>query len=263
MASLFSTLSNVGEAVSALSSLAFGAAGGVVLGGFAFSGFEVPDYVSAGGSQALVIHRMPGGERCINAMGDDPSDVAWSGMMMDNSPSRRARELERMRAAGKPLGLHFGSWYLTVLIRSFEARPHYSRVEYSISCAVLRNEATAPAAPSPLLTSIVGDDMASALASVPATLAPVMATAQGAVGALGKLVPGSPLLARAAATLGSVNGQVAGLANSAGAILSGAGTAASLVTGATSLSQATAGAGALAQSLQSASYLGRAIRNLT
>lgn len=263
MASLFSTLSNVGEAASALSSLAFGATGGVVLGSFAFSGFEVPEYVSVGGSMAMTVHKLPGGERHINLMGDDPADIAWSALLLDNNPYRRAQELESMRAAGASLGLHFGPWYFTVIIHSFEARPHYGRVEYSIACTVLRNEATAPRGASPLLTNLVGADMASALTSVPATLAPIMATAQGVVGALGKLVPGSPLLAQAAAQLGAVNGRVASLANGAGALLSAASLGSSLISGATSLSQVTSSAGVLAQAVQSAGYIGRAIKNLT
>jgi hypothetical protein len=189
MATFLSTLSNVTDAVSALASFAFGATGGVVLGDFTFSGFEVPEQISVPGQHMLVVHKLIGGERNINAMGDDPAPIAWSGVMIDNDPWSRAQQLEQMRSAGAPLPLQWGQFFYTVVIRSFEYRTLYSRVAYSITCEVLQNEASAPTDADPALTDAVSGDIGAAVVSAPAALASVMTTAQAGVAALGKLVP--------------------------------------------------------------------------
>lgn len=265
MASVFSTLSNIGEAASALSDLAFGAAGGVVLDDFSFADFEVPEYISAPGSHQLIVHKLPGGERVIDAMGDDPGDISWSGTFLDNDPASRAQTLEKLRASGKTVGLQWGSYYYTVIVRSFEQRTYYSRVQYSISCCALRNEATARRSDPPDLTGVVNGDIISAVLAAPAEIAPILKTAQGAVGVLGKLVPGSPALAQASASLGSASGAMTGLSLASGSTLAAI-TATSqqgqLVNGAKALALATSSAGTLAQSMQSGFFIGRANRNL-
>ena len=53
----------------------------LVLGPFVFTDFRVPDRMPFGGKQQLVIHKMPGGARTIDAMAPDDNDRTWSGTM--------------------------------------------------------------------------------------------------------------------------------------------------------------------------------------
>lgn len=173
------------EATSAIHALEFGATGGVVLGDFSFSGFEVPSHISLGGRQAMTVHHLPGGERVIDLLGADDRPLEWSGTFInstgvditdfafdvgDHNPSARARQLDQMRADGKSLPLVWGDFFYTVIIDSFEAETRYEHVSYRISCCVLRNEATAPVSPAENgtwdLTSSTGNDLNSAAVAV-------------------------------------------------------------------------------------------------
>ena len=256
MSGFISTLSSGIGAVSALASLAFGASGGVVLDSFVFAGFEVPEYITVPGTMGMTVHKMPGGERVIDMLGDDPGDIAWSGTFIDGQPDDRARELEHLRSAGDPLGLQWGPYFYTVVIRSYSFKTMYSRVSYDIACTVLRNEATAPGGVDPDLTNAVGGDILTAALGAPAALAPSLTTAQAAVAALGPLIPGGSKVAMGLAQLSGVNAQLAGLTASAGNAIGGIGKASDLIAN-------TSNAGDLAQSLASNSYVGRAIRNLS
>jgi hypothetical protein len=255
MSGFISSLPSLSDAISAISSFAFGSTGGVVLGDFAFGGFEVPETISIPGNQAMTVHKLPGGERVIDVLGDDPGEISWSGIIIDGDPASRAQQLETMRAAGAPLPLQWGTFFYTVVIRSFQAKVMYSRVGYDISCTVLQNEATAQQASDPSLTDAVGGDIGSALASAPAALSSALATAQTGVAALGRLIPGSPLLAQASATLGAANGSLQSLATSSGNLIGA-------VTSGAALSSIASNAGTMAQSLQSAAFVGRSLRNL-
>lgn len=256
MATFLSTFSSVTDKVSALASFAFGATGGVVLGDFAFSGFEVPEQITVPGQHMLVVHKLIGGERQINAMGDDPAPIAWSGVMLDNDPWSRAQQLEQMRADGAPLPLQWGQFYYTVLILSVQFQTLYSRVAYSISCEVLQNEATAPTDADPALTDAVSGDIGAAVVSAPLALASVMTTAQVGIAALGILVPGSPALSQASAILGQASGNLTSLSNTAGFAIGA-------VTDAGSLTAALANCALVAQAQQSSAYVGRALVNLS
>lgn len=255
MSGFISSLPTLSDVTSAISSLAFGLTGGVALGQFVFLGFEVPEFITVPGNQGMVVHKLVGGERVIDVIGDDPGDITWSGTFIDGDPYGKAQELEQMRAAGEPLPLQWGSYFYTVVIRSFSARTLYGRVAYDICCTVLQNEATAPLSADPTLTDAVGSDAAAAVASAPASLSSALTAAQVGVAALGRLVPGSPAIAQATAQFSEVSGSLSALSTSAGAAIGA-------VTSASSLSDMASQAGTLAQSLQSAAYVGRALRNL-
>lgn len=162
MSGSLSILPEAVEAVSAIASLAFGALGGVVLGDFVFSGFEVPEFVHVGGRMGMQVHKMPGGKRVIDLLGDDPSDISWTGTFLDFFPQLKAQELDLMRAAGQALPLQWGSYFYTVIISEFSSDVLYGRVRYSISCVVLRNEATALLGSDPSLSDSVQGDMSNA-----------------------------------------------------------------------------------------------------
>ncbi len=255
MSEFLSSLPDAAEAVSGLTSLAFGAFGGVVLGDFVFSGFEVPDFVHVGGKQAMQVHKLPGGARVIDLLGDDPSDIAWTGVFLDGAPQARAQQLEQMRSAGDTLPLQFGTFFYTVIISEFSSDVLYGRVRYSITCVVLRNEATAALDGEPSLFDSVQSDISDALGISPSTLTSAISAVGAGVRAIGPLVPGSPGLAQATALISGASGGLSAVVNGSGALMGA-------ITGASSLSSMTAAAGTLAQAVTAGAYLGRAVKNL-
>ena len=255
MAFSISTLTSGAEAVTGLTNMLFGGSGAITLEQIVFQGFEVPEYISIGGQQQMTVHKLVGGERVIDVLGDDPADISWSGTFMDNNPWDKVQELEHLRSVGDPLGLQWGKFFYTVVLRSFSARTLYGRATYEISCAVLRNEATAPGGVDDDLTDSVGSDLLKAVMSAPAAIAPVLSAAQTAVGLLGPLIPGSAKIGMALAKVSGMNSAAGGLAASAGAAMGA-------VSNAVSLSSMTANAGVLAGAQQTLGYIGRAIGNL-
>ena len=73
----------------------------LTLGGIIFQDFEVPDNIGIGGEQALVVHKLPGGARVIDAMGADHRDITWSGRFRSGNAEARARLLDSYRIGGK------------------------------------------------------------------------------------------------------------------------------------------------------------------
>jgi hypothetical protein len=182
------------EAVNVVNALEFGSTGGVILGDFVFSGFEVPAQISFSLSQAMTVHKLVGGERKIDLMGPDDGDISWSGTFInstgvnlisagldrgDYDPQRRSLLLEQMAAAGRPLPLQWGNFYYTVFIRNVSFDTRYEHVPYRISCIVLRNEATVPLidAHNYDIHSVTANDLNNALASAPASAKPAIQAA--------------------------------------------------------------------------------------
>lgn len=103
------------------------------LGPFVFDGFAVPEKLPAGGRQHLVVHKMPGGSRTIDAMGPDDIDRAWSGTMWGAAALSDALTLDALRRSGEPLPYSNGVEARSVVILEFlyEVRK-FQCVEYSI-----------------------------------------------------------------------------------------------------------------------------------
>ena len=90
------------------------------LGPIVFNSFEVPERISFGGSQKLVVHAMPGGRRVIDAMGPEEAPIRWSGVFSGQSAASRVRIVERLRRSGTQALLSWDSWRFTVIVREFE-----------------------------------------------------------------------------------------------------------------------------------------------
>lgn len=116
----------------------------VTLGPILFQFFEVPEHIPFGGAQKLTVHKLPGGERIIDAMGRDDAEIAWEGTFSGPYAMDRARQMDALRTAGEPLPLYWGGQYYTVLIATLELDYKYGHwVPYKITCTVLRDEAAA------------------------------------------------------------------------------------------------------------------------
>jgi hypothetical protein len=114
----------------------------LTLGPVVFDSFEIPENLSFGGRQRLVVHNLPGGVKIIDAMGRDDADLSWSGIFTGPQAADRARLLDLMRAEGGVLPLLWDSFCYSVIISRFSAEyrnPFW--LPYRITCAVVRDEA--------------------------------------------------------------------------------------------------------------------------
>jgi hypothetical protein len=116
----------------------------LTLGGIVFQGFEIPATINSGGEQMLAIHKMPGGNRVIDAMGPDDSEIRWSGRFRGSSAESRALLVDFMRRQGQQQLLAYSLHRYQVIVKDFSANFEQSyEIPYSITCAVVLDETQA------------------------------------------------------------------------------------------------------------------------
>ena len=135
------------------------------LGDFVFQDFEVPEKISFGGGQRLVIKKLIGGNRVIDAMGGDKDAVSWSGIFMPTQSGQtaldRAKQIQAMMDSGLPIQLSFDQVLLEVVISKFEPEYQFYRIPYRISMEVLNDySANSPASTSQNIDDSIGNDLA-------------------------------------------------------------------------------------------------------
>ncbi len=116
----------------------------LTLGSVVFSEFEIPESINFGGEQMLVVKKLPGGNRVIDAMGPDDDDIHWSGRFRGPSGEERALLLDHMRRQGNKVLLSWGPHRYQVVIKEF--KPDYRNayeIPYSIACTVALDEVQA------------------------------------------------------------------------------------------------------------------------
>lgn len=134
------------------------------LGDVLFADLEIPDHIAFGGDQSLVVHKMVGGTRQIDAMGRDDMPLNWTGTFMGQSALARALYLDAQRIAGVSLPLVWSELFYDVVIQRFEA--DFQRewmIPYRITCVVVANHAqpqTSLAGPS--INDLINTDLSSA-----------------------------------------------------------------------------------------------------
>lgn len=112
----------------------------LTLDSFTFQGFEVPEKIPLGGAQALVIHKLPGGDRVVQSMGRDDDPIQWNGLFLGASALNRARELDTIRVQGRPVLLAFLGLKYNVVIKSFKfVVEAFFRVSYTIDLEVIKD----------------------------------------------------------------------------------------------------------------------------
>jgi hypothetical protein len=136
----------------------------LTLGGVIFQGFEIPDVIPIGGEQALVVHKLPGGSRVIDAMGADHRDISWSGRFRSTNAESRARILDGYRIGGQQFLLQWSTYRYQVIVHSFEAMYQQPfEIPYSISCTVVTDESAPVLTGIPALDELIGSDLGNAL----------------------------------------------------------------------------------------------------
>jgi hypothetical protein len=241
----------------------------LVLGPVAFSDFEVPERIAFGGAQRLAVHKLPGGQRVIDALGRDDRELAWSGVFAGPDATERARTLDLLRVQGAVLPLTWDVFYYSVVIASFEVE--YRKewwIPYRLTCTVLLDQAEPMPDPAASLSAQATTDVGSA-AGMAGNAGISLAAAEDAIAAPGALTPGTSTFAMAASLVGQAQSQIgAGIAQAESQLdavtgatpLLGPGAAAAAVAGFEVISSA---AGQLAALAAANGYVGRTLLNLT
>jgi hypothetical protein len=136
----------------------------LTLGGVVFNDFEIPESINFGGEQMLVVHKLPGGKRVIDAMGPDDSDIHWTGRFRGPSGEQRAILLDYMRRQGNQILLSWGLHRYQVVIKEF--KPDYRQayeIPYSITCVVVLDEIQSLASTVVGFVEAMASDLVSAL----------------------------------------------------------------------------------------------------
>ncbi|KAF1009479.1 MAG: hypothetical protein GAK28_00117 [Luteibacter sp.] len=137
----------------------------VTLGDFQFRDMEVPESILFGGGQALVVHKLVGGQRVVDAMGPDDAPKDWRGWFRGQDAVSRARYIDTLRKQGRALTLTWDAFRFNVVIATFEAdfRRAYE-IPYRISLEVVE-DLTAPITQvaGGSIDDAMGDDMSSAI----------------------------------------------------------------------------------------------------
>lgn len=208
------------------------------LGDFIFSRFEVPEQIGFGGEQKLIVHELIGGVRVVDAMGDQPTALDWSGIFVGPDALDRALYLDGVRQAGKALKLSWSGLRYTVIVRSLvcEFRAFY-RLPYRISCEVISAD-TAPvtAANNPEPEQLIDDDLASANTVAAQIndrpLSGLMSTLNAAVAAAGSLQgAASSIILGIEQPLNAVRSRISALITAGGMIIDSAAALGGIVSG--------------------------------
>jgi hypothetical protein len=110
----------------------------LVLGGFIFTDYAIPDKVKLGGQHQLKVHKLIGGSRVVDAMGPDDADIPWSGRFQGNGAVDKAKALDQLRISGAQVPLIINSEFYQVVVKSFEWDYEAAyQVVYRINCLVV------------------------------------------------------------------------------------------------------------------------------
>ena len=234
----------------------------LLLGPVAFQDFEVASGIAYGGVQRLAIHQLPGGARVIDALGNDETAITVSGILSGSEATLRARALDAMRVAGAVLPLTWDVFYYSVVVQSFRA-DYRSRwwIPYSLSCAVLRDEANALISSALSLGAGIAADIAAAALAAPSL---DLASVQTAIAAPNAATRGTADYLAAQTGLTAAGSSLRSAMSAAEATLPATAlfSAGGAASGAASLATATAAAQSLASLTQANAYLGRTAANL-
>jgi len=105
-----------------------------------FQGFEIPERITLGGAQSLVTHKLPGGDRVVQAMGRDDDPIQWSGMFLGQDALERARAVDSLRIKGQAVFLSFHGFFYSVVVQKFTYTDEaFYRIPYTLELLVIED----------------------------------------------------------------------------------------------------------------------------
>lgn len=215
------SLTSIEAAIGSLGRL--GSSAPVVIGSLTLTGPEVPDELTVGGKQQLVVQFLIGGGMNIQALGNDPGQLQLSGRFMGPNAQARAQVLENARRAGSQITFSAAGIALKCKIAEF-------RYTFSLKGAVCpyqlilqrgpETTSSASGTTSSFLSSLIGSDAANAVTTVTNTVANVASAVENAVGQIGTVVGQVTPLANligAGSVMGTITSRLSGVTSIAGA----------------------------------------------
>ncbi|WP_075595566.1 hypothetical protein [Novacetimonas hansenii] len=161
----------------------------VTIGDLTLTGMEVPDLIRDGGSQQVAVHKLPGGNKIIDAVGNDPDRLELSGRFVGPTAYERALSLKSMRIAGQPV--QFTGAGLSLLVKivqySFDYQNKGIVIPYRLVLEQPAQMATTTGNSS-ALSALIGDDATSAISSITDAVSDVSTIAGNISGQLSTVV---------------------------------------------------------------------------
>jgi hypothetical protein len=128
----------------------------LVVGGYTFTGFGVPERINGGGAQQLKVHTMLGGNRVVDALGPNDDAIRFTGRFREASAMQQVALMDAMRIAGAPVTLTYWNLSYTVVISKFTwSFERFYEVPYELECTVVVDQAQSAPQAAPTLDSSV------------------------------------------------------------------------------------------------------------
>lgn len=161
----------------------------VTIGGLTLTGMEVPDLIRDGGTQQVAVHRLPGGNRIIDAVGNDPDRLELSGRFVGPTAYERALLLKQMRILGQPVQFTGAGLSLTVKIvqYSYDYQQKGIVIPYRLVLEQPPQMAVTGGITSSL-SALIGSDAASSISGITGALDDVSTIAGNIEGQLSTVV---------------------------------------------------------------------------
>jgi len=146
------------------------ASGFLTVGGYAFHGFGLPEVINGGGAHQLIVNKLPGGARVIDAMGADDDVIAFRGRFRNSDgidAMTDAMLMDAMRRAGKPVSMAYWNQTATVIVSKFKFEfRRFMEVPYELELTVVQSGADAAGTLAATIDAAIGSDLALALKTV-------------------------------------------------------------------------------------------------
>lgn len=113
----------------------------LTLDGYTFTGFGVPERINGGGAHQLVVHKLIGGVRIIDAMGADDDPIQWKGRFRNADgvdAMAQAILMDAIRRSGRPVALTYYNQTATVVVKHFTwSFERFFEVPYTLEVEIL------------------------------------------------------------------------------------------------------------------------------
>jgi hypothetical protein len=132
----------------------------LTLGGVPFQDMEVPEKISFGGRQNVVVQKLIGGGRVVEALGLDDGKISFSGIFSGSDAVRRTQMLDAARALGASLPLVWDGFFYTVIIEEFCAEYRKSNlIPFAITCVVVSDPLASLVAMAAPAANLISNDL--------------------------------------------------------------------------------------------------------
>ena len=130
----------------------------LMLGSVSFQDFEVPEKIEFGGVQRVIVHDLIGGGRVVDALGGQPQEISFTGILSGNTASQRAQALDAICNSGNTITLAWPSFYYQVIINNFIVNYEKSSwMPFKINCTVVEDIVANQSTKTPILNLILND----------------------------------------------------------------------------------------------------------